>query len=447
MAGIDQKLQHVSVEGYFRAEWTDPRLAQDDPCSLGDIYFDNSLNEWYGAGSLFLYPDGSVYRSVRYNHVLRCPMHFGRLPFDEQQCFVMMASYSADVANINTSAFTNGAIIIPDGYDGTTEWELAKVFGEVTTEWFGVGANRRGYRYVWIYLDLKRRHSAYLLFIFSTCILFSLVAWAGLFINRTIAPARVTIAVIPVLIMLNLQNSVTTMLPPLNYLTWLTSFLFLMTMFSLSVVFEYGLVSFLMHVEAARDRQFEAFKTVASAMKKKADDEDAAVQEHEFHNHEPCKTPLVFPSRDKSEALRGTAGGRPAEATELRSRRSQAFADTDLDPAQKLAKQIAQVYAMFDRDHSGDLGLREVQLGFRKLGQYFSMDQVREIFHRLDVHEDMLVAKDFQRLLLNVHAYMPGKAWTISFWELQPSLQVDIAFRYIYFAGVVTAVVVWLAHW
>ena len=187
-------------------------------------------------------------------------------------------------------------------YDGTTEWELAKVFGEVTTEWFGVGANRRGYRYVWIYLDLKRRHSAYLLFIFSTCILFSLVAWAGLFINRTIAPARVTIAVIPVLIMLNLQNSVTTMLPPLNYLTWLTSFLFLMTMFSLSVVFEYGLVSFLMHVEAARDRQFEAFKTVASAMKKKADDEDAAVQEHEFHNHEPCKTPLVFPSRDKSEA-------------------------------------------------------------------------------------------------------------------------------------------------
>ena len=45
--------------------------------------------------------------------------------------------------------------------------------------------------------------------------------------------------------------------------------------------------------------------------------------------------------------------------------------------------------------------------------RYFSMDQVREIFHRLDVHEDMLVAKDFQRLLLNVHAYMPGKAWPI----------------------------------
>ena len=175
-------------------------------------------------------------------------MNFERLPFDEQQCFMMLGSYSSDVLNINSSAFADGVVQVPDGYDGTTEWHLAKAWGDVTTEWFGVGQNRKGYAYVWIYLDLERRPISYLVLVFGTCILFSLVAWAGLFINRTVAPARVTFAVIPVLIMLNLSNSVTSQLPPLNYLTWLTSFVFLMTLFSLSVVFEYGMVAFLMQV-------------------------------------------------------------------------------------------------------------------------------------------------------------------------------------------------------
>ena len=39
-----------------------------------------------------------------------------------------------------------------------------------------------------------------------TCILFTVVSWSGLFINRNLAPARVAIGVIPVLIMLNLET-------------------------------------------------------------------------------------------------------------------------------------------------------------------------------------------------------------------------------------------------
>lgn len=39
-----------------------------------------------------------------------------------------------------------------------------------------------------------------------TCILFAFVSFSGLFINRAVAPARVAIAVIPVLIMLNLEH-------------------------------------------------------------------------------------------------------------------------------------------------------------------------------------------------------------------------------------------------
>ena len=69
---MDQKGQQIALEGYFRWEWVDPRLAHNDDCGQitmqlpvddvwqPDIYIDNTLSEWYGAGSLIVYPDGRV---------------------------------------------------------------------------------------------------------------------------------------------------------------------------------------------------------------------------------------------------------------------------------------------------------------------------------------------------------------------------------------------------
>ena len=55
-------------------------------------------------------------------------------------------------------------------------------------------------------LKLLQKPRAWLRFVFVTCILFAFISFSGLFINRTVAPARVAIAVIPVLIMLNLEH-------------------------------------------------------------------------------------------------------------------------------------------------------------------------------------------------------------------------------------------------
>lgn len=62
-----------------------------------------------------------------------------------------------------------------------------------------------GFSFILISLSLQRMPDSFLMFVFVTCICFALVAWSGLFINRNVAPARVAIAVIPVLIMLNLE--------------------------------------------------------------------------------------------------------------------------------------------------------------------------------------------------------------------------------------------------
>jgi len=439
---VIQKQQHIGIEGYFRTSWKDPRLARSGNCSqpilltkpygvdlwAPDIYFDNSLTEWYGAGSLSISEEGDMYRSDRYHHELRCPMDYHMLPFDSQECFVKMASYSWDIDNVHTQPFVNGALVLPDEYDGNTEWELlngkdGKLDFKLETEWFGEGENRKGYSYVFVYFHLQRRPSSYMMFVFGTCVLFCLVSWSGLFINRTVAPARVAIAVIPVLIILNLETGVTSRLPPLNYLTWLTSFLLWSKTLSLMCVFEYGLVSFLLQMEQSRDRKFEAFKHLAGIIKKKQGEEAAEL--------------TTGVRRGSMKAF----GKFFAGAAEVAPEEPESSTSKYLDPTLC----VDMVFRMFDMDKSGDISAPEIQRGFRKLGQYFSTDQVAEIFSSLGVDEGTLQKDKFQKLMLNLAQHMPGKAMNISFWERPPSMQVDIVFRWAYLFCLLVSMIVWLA--
>ncbi|CAJ1358537.1 unnamed protein product [Effrenium voratum] len=465
---VEQKQQQLALEGYFRSEWVDPRLAQAGPCNetvvitlpqpqgqpaiwQPDIFFDNSVSEWYGFGSLTIYPDGRVFRSRRFHHTFSCRMNFEALPFDGHDCMVAMSSYSWDVENVNATAFSNGAVDIDPEYDGTNEFRLTTVSDDVQTTWFGTGLNRKGYAYIYVYMHLDRRPTAYMMFVFGTCMLFALVAWSGLFINRAIAPARVTIAVIPVLIMLNLETNVTSTLPPLNYLTWLTSYLLLMKLFSISVVFEYALVAFLMQLEAARERQFEACKHIAAALKKKRVDEEACIAQEIVQLAE--RSPQITVTRKEPRAAWSNPGtrGRDAQARDpaahatgddflnISAHGREASKLSRLDPARNFAK----LEKHFDLDKSGDLGWKEVQRGFRRLGQYWSKDQVQELFYRLGIQGQTLPSADFQKLMMDIDQFMPGKAMSITFSEHPPSLQVDLVFRYAYITGVIGTTVTW----
>eukprot|EP00439_Symbiodinium_sp_Y106_P076978 s2129_g16.t1 len=286
---VDQKKQQFVIEGYFRLDWTDNRLATTgDPCASTmilevpvpsvwqpDIYWDNSLAEWYGTGAMNIYEDGRIYRSVRYKQTLRCPMNFQRLPFDKQRCFALLGSYSWDLHNVNASAFSNGAVVVPEGYDGTTEWQLEEATYEVTTEWFGAGEDRKGYKYIWVYFNLNRRPNSFLMFV----------------VGRGYEPGsrqEASLSSLPGPACSSIGR------PELNYLTWLTSFLFVMKLFGLSCVFEYGLVWLLLQVEGERDRQFEALTQMSTIINKRSADQEGAIAEPEFHNTEPlfCLTRL-----------------------------------------------------------------------------------------------------------------------------------------------------------
>lgn len=451
---VDQKEQQLAVEGYYRTQWTDPRLAlakrfegcesltlqqplpANHPVWVPDIYFDNSVSEWYGAGSLTIYPDGLIFTSQRFYHQFGCLMSFSRLPFDQQTCTIKMGSYSWDVSNINATVFDGGGVDLPEDYKGTTEFRLSGATSEVETLYFHATGVPVGYSYVLVHLALARLSDSHMTFVFVTCILFAFASFSGLFINRAVAPARVAIAVIPVLIMLNLENNVISNLPPLNYMTWLTSYLLYMKFFCLSAVFEYGLISYLLQVETAQERKFLAFKHLAATVRKKEQEKEAAAKasmmSEDIPQIVPFASPQIKPSRGGPTVTQVVDGLPPVEFDGVTVTKEDAGGAYDF-----LQKEFSQAYRVFDRNNNDQLCCREVQLGFRRLGQYWSKDQVQELFYALGISGRKMTSADFKRFMTDVDKYLPGKAMHVSFFEQPPSFQVDVAFRIFYITGVV----------
>ena len=290
-----------------------------------------------------------------------------------------------------------------------------------------------------MYLTLERRPNALIVFVFFTCLSFALVSWVGLFINPTAAPARVAIGVIPVLIMLNLESSITSQLPPLNYMTWLTSFLFTLKLFSMTVVFEYGLVSWLMMIEGQRVRKFEAMKQMAIALKRDTEEQQGhAAEEMVEWDEEDVNLQVARETEESHVTAEKHKAQRSKSSLSLGSRKQAVVLS-------KGPEQIQEVWDMFDKDGSGCFDQREIQLGFRKLGQYLSMDQVKRMFFRLGVESETLDGEAFQRMLLDLNLYLPGTPFTLTYWERPPSLQVDIAFRYVYILALAVVTITWLA--
>lgn len=109
-------------------------------------------------------------------------------------------------------------------------------------------------RYSEVHLGLKfrRKHRYYVAEALFPALFFLAIAWSGFWVERESAPARVSIAVIPVLIMRTLLNGVYANLQIISYSIFLTSLLHLGESLAVISVFEYALVSWVLGHERER---------------------------------------------------------------------------------------------------------------------------------------------------------------------------------------------------
>lgn len=273
-----------------------------------------------------------------------------------------------------------------------------------------------------------------------------------MFINRTVAPARVAISVIPVLITLNLSNSVNSRLPPLNYETWLTSFLFICTMFSLCAVFEYGFVAFLMSKETAGDAKFKAVVATVAHERKQAEAKVKALVEtkamvpYPVVQEMPEETLIFRPSPKQTGSKEGFAKlrfGANVSPDQVKVNLTTEVQKATTAPRVKFEVPL-QVQRIFNPRGLEMISAKQLRWAFRRLGKRFSLGQVQEIMRDMGVKGDELTREELLTLLSDLSHHMPTDVLSTSFWDKPTSEKVDVVFRWCFVTALGSLTIVWL---
>lgn len=212
------------VDGYQRAWWCDPRLAFNATnCTkslaftyadmqrvwLPDIYWDKAIRVSIpgareqvtnGAGQLFtVSPSGCVVWSRQVYTTLACAQaDLSYLPYDTLVCSLTIGLYSQTAADV--------VIIWKQGEDAISNWD-----GECLARWAPSSHSFRNlqlvfatgtYAYVMASVAFTRIPSQYLLYFLMPAILMVAISYLGFWIDPSATPARVTLGVITILVVL-----------------------------------------------------------------------------------------------------------------------------------------------------------------------------------------------------------------------------------------------------
>lgn len=300
MNQVDELLGQVTVGGYFRTYWTDTRLAYNntanggclDTVNLGgeagadtlwkpDLYIDNLVGKSTGIDdSLYsISPDGSVWHSRQVLFTVKCPMSFGRLPFDKQECMLSIASYSMDISQVRVMA-RNGQIGLGSSgegikmEDGLTSPVWSMEPGE-SLQACDVEVRNFGPNLDWDYLLLRwsfERKPGYFLYqVMIPDFLFLIISYSAFFVDAHAAPARAAMAIIPVLTTVTLSNSVHRSLPQISDSMWISDYLLTSMILSCLAAVHFSVVQFRLIVEKKRQGKLRDITSIEKVAKELID--------------------------------------------------------------------------------------------------------------------------------------------------------------------------------
>jgi len=312
---LDEKANTLPVYGYETYSWSDPRLnytvaagcdrGGDGPppewlLSPGfvakiwhpDVYVANAMDErraFRDTDTVYIAPSGTVIFSYQSRRTVACQLRLRSFPMDVQRCRIAIGSrgrprrrapfffWSARGApGTRTSRERSRSAPSRSGRASTAR-RSRTTSGRSSTSGSTPSTRRTraschaprrplsraasrdapippSGRYSEAHLGLKfrRKHQYYVAEALFPALFFLAIAWSGFWVERESAPARVSIAVIPVLIMRTLLNGVYANLQIISYSIFLTSLLHLGESLAVISVFEYALVSWVLGHERER---------------------------------------------------------------------------------------------------------------------------------------------------------------------------------------------------
>jgi hypothetical protein len=271
-----------------------------------------------------------------------------------------------------------------------------------------------------------------------------MMTYYGFFINRNAAPARVTIAVIPVLTIVNLLNHIDAQLPRIEY-SWLSLYLTSSLFFSVLAVVEYGIVWMLITHEEHRKERLTTLQALAKRLQ-----ENREQRSHSPKSPGSPKTRTVFGKRGKSpdavhqgqgDATIGVSpdaahqGHRdsadvddePDDPTRIDSRACTEGSSKGLRASQEAV--FTSSYKMFDPEGKGFITAERMHTGLRSYNLYYTPEQIKEIFGAMNLADgEHMPRETFIDYLVQLP--QPAASQDQGFLDRPPSLCLDLLTRY-----------------
>ncbi|KAH8081701.1 extracellular ligand-gated ion channel [Aureococcus anophagefferens] len=224
-----------------------------------------------------IFPYGLVYDVKSVEMELDCDLYLRKFPYDDQACKIVLSSPRNDVNYLRFGPSVEDPVTAYDERTGdkvfNDQWRVKDESYEVVSTTYFAQADQEfvkntpvetdaayalplsgTYHEFECVFDFRRKPGFYEVEIVLPAIFFVIISYVGFFINASVAPARVAITVIPVLIMRTLLSQVSAKLQIISYLTCLSKFLLYCQFLTVFAVLEYGFVQIcLLHESRCRD--------------------------------------------------------------------------------------------------------------------------------------------------------------------------------------------------
>ena len=257
LSTLDPHTSTFQAEGYLRLWWTDHRLAfNNDTCRPAistpdlhmdeiwypDLYWETATEESLGeddAGRVLRIDGaGGVMMSRRARVKLRCPFHFGALPYDVHECPIVIGLYSTTVEDANL-VWRGGDQALP-GLDGcprrddptqstsepggacrVSDWKASVTCTYNRAESYSTG----DYAFVFTTIRFERFDARTFQYYYMMAIFFCVMSYCGFWIDLEATPARVALGMLTVVGVSASLASAMSRIPATTYSVWLVDVL------------------------------------------------------------------------------------------------------------------------------------------------------------------------------------------------------------------------------
>ncbi|EGB07679.1 hypothetical protein AURANDRAFT_64803 [Aureococcus anophagefferens] len=469
-----------SIAGDATTRWLDPRLAfnTSDACTAiwrvspshwfkvwqPNLYIKNQLETptvaTTATATMFISEMGGV--TWRYHLVIRmrCLMRFSRMPFDTQQCAIMVQSLNYDARQVALARTSTLSFEQLDNDRPLTnaQWSVESTFCMSRAVNIVSGGVPFAFSQLAHVVDIRRRHMYHVNEIFIPAFFFFLVTYCGFWIERTSAPARVSIAVLPVLITHSFINHVYDSLQQLPYYTVLTMYLTALQYFGILAVVEYAAVQhFLARERAAAKRHSQLAKLLSNIeavfedLGSPAGGDDGGARDGDLGALNAALEEPPKPALARRKSSRG------AECSLVRLMSAKGSNPV----AERAVAAVRACYASADLDGDGRVSVREFTFALQNYGIYEVPAHARLALSNYrhaegaDDGDGHLTEQEFAGFLLRYEDFriadiFPNELdWSPAHFLYHPrSLQLDIFFRWTFIpaAVAVTTIVCFYVH-